>query len=939
MDYPRNRGGREVVFFVILSLVSTSFPVSGASPFKREHLHPLQPSRWTAPPGTAEDVEPPSSQQRRHLSSEVTSKLTLAILFDEVVLDELSSTSEPIFKAFVARAAGTEPEDVTVDRFKVYEIPNQQPRRGSLLVTTTIQWGPDDPLGTKAQAFLDVLYGDPASLFPEEAVFSGYPISLAARTVQGFIAGVPVDSATSPPPPLPACFDGTSPTDDICPPCPEGYHGDGMECFLCSLSVRISSSTAVEVAGSAGLRRTMRRSEANQVFATLEGLNDPACINTQGTTFAWRAVNGAGAEVPLDQAANQAETLTLGFPKSSLTVLDTYHVFITAALRGNADVASEDSIEFEVVLLPVEVRISNGNVLMGADNLLRLDATPSYDPNSEAAELAFRWECQRRDGGVCTDSTGGPLTAEMTGPTVQTSLQGSTSGLEYVWECLVESRTAQYTLAASASTNITVASGVLPTVSMLAPRSLKPNANDKLTLLSQVTSASSAGAALLWEVEVLGGGCGPLNLSEVADTPLTQADLVVRAGSLEAGGMYLFRLTAEDESGAAYGELELEVNLAPSGGTITASLQQGVVLDTRFTFMAPDWVDVDTPLQYQFLYQVVGKTQNSFLTNYKSLTAPDFAFTTVMPEAGLEAHGRAVTVKVQVKDVYGGIGHASTNISVFPVATASPAETQEYAASYLAYSEANLANGDVDGALHYIIGVATLFNTEPASSRSAMPLTEVDPTNTTMEEDAAVLAERQAQRGAALGMLVQVHDMLPADDASVERLAATTAEVVATPAEVPATSISSGIQLLSDVVATTQGGADAQLHGSGRDSVCAGLSGLATAAALQPNVTMDGAAEAAAAAVVVMEQVGASSLEVGTAAPSASPPSPRVHPRCPLMVCPISSFLRLHKPSAAESSAAQMRVTLDQAESSTARMRVTLDQAESSAARMRVTLD
>ncbi|KAK3255239.1 hypothetical protein CYMTET_35568, partial [Cymbomonas tetramitiformis] len=249
------------------------------------------------------------------------------------------------------------------------------------------------------------------------------------------------------------CADVAAPgTGFACATCPEGYRGDGVDCILCSLAVRITSSSAVD--------GKVKRTQLNQIAATLGGLDYPNdCVNTQGITFGWSGSRSDGSELSLTAAANQADTLRLSFPKGSLTSRVSYLLLLTASLNGNAAVSSSASVAFYVAPQALVALISGGGVETGQDSLIRLDGSLSFDPDAEEGDLTFAWSCaQGAVGMACRDRDEALLPARLAGPVLEYYLQGSSAGLNFSFVLRVSKADRE----AHSTTAVVITSGRLP---------------------------------------------------------------------------------------------------------------------------------------------------------------------------------------------------------------------------------------------------------------------------------------------------------------------------------------------------------------------------------------------------------------------------------------------------------------------------------------------
>ena len=132
--------------------------------------------------------------------------------------------------------------------------------------------------------------------------------------------------------------------------------------------------------------------------------------------------------------------------------------------------------------------------------------------------------------------------------------------------------------------------------------------------MAEATDAAGRAIALQWASEpgdayssIAGAGDAASRLAGAALTPTTQATLVVRPGSLEPGGRYRFRVSAEwgvewagQPGGRGFAEATVQVSAGPSAGRLRVAPMAGQALRTNFTLSAEGWLAEDLPLRYAF---------------------------------------------------------------------------------------------------------------------------------------------------------------------------------------------------------------------------------------------------------------------------------------------------------------------------------------------------
>ncbi|KAK3260962.1 hypothetical protein CYMTET_30109 [Cymbomonas tetramitiformis] len=573
-----------------------------------------------------------------------------------------------------------------------------------------------------------------------------------------------------------------------------GAQGDGEVCEMCTLQLQIQSSTVVD-----GM---VKRAFQNQIIGSLTGLDDAACEASTETTFQWGGTSSDGMVLALTEEQNRASTLRLNFPKSTLTTYLSYSVTLSARVTASPEVRAEDALTFYVEPQALVALVTPSELESGEDSTVMLDASASYDPDGEEGGMNFEWRCAR-EGTNCRDRSGALLPPTWTSATLSLTLEGSVEGLVYSFNLKLSKAGRE----AEALVRVTMNSGPLPVPSIVALPG-KVNANNKVSLTSSVESIAPATVTRAWSVAAE-AGTAAIDLSTAASTPLNQADLVIRAGSLQArfglssaqvDSAYLFKLQAQDSVGPAFSTLRVVVNSPPAPGTFTVTPVSGTVLDTEFQMAAGGWEDEDTPLWYQLSYMVTGgetNPQQTMLNEYK----PETRASTKLPEEGLEAFGREVQMFVTVRDALGAVTSASATVEVQPVVVADEAELTSYVDAQLASSLTLDSNGDVDASLLVVDGIASLLNNAGASRRRRRRERRRALLHEDAEEDAEQIAARSAQREVMMDLISSGKASLVSTDSTLERMSSSTEKVVGNAEEVAPELQSKGFSMMDSLVA------------------------------------------------------------------------------------------------------------------------------------------
>eukprot|EP00854_Cymbomonas_tetramitiformis_P007592 gene7592-9040_t len=628
----------------------------------------------------------------------------------------------------------------------------------------------------------------------------------------------------------------------VCSTDPPGYKGDGAECEMCTMETTIKGSTA--------MNGVMRRSYTNEVIAALSpGLSDPNCTNTQGVGYLWRGGSSGGKLVELASLLRLSndwriigQAMTLRLPRNTLVAGESYTIQMAAFLLGNLQVESQNRIEFLVQRMPLVAQLLGGDTLVSEGALVVLDASGSYDPNTDDAALGYAWTCRRSDlsAAPCRLSGGAQFPERLVNASLALRLQGDLppAGAVLTFGVTVTSGV----LSASASANVVVVTtGALPTAdaavhTLASPPPGKMPPNQGLSLVGTVVSEAPETLRLEWsawrQVAVMRDADGSsgaaardaVDLAAVALTPLNGTNLVVPAGTLQAGATYVFKLAVEDAYGAAYKTETVLMNTPPSGGRLEVWPREGLALNTSFTMSALEWYDEDFPLWFEIVYQVVGaeRAVPRALAAMQGFAGP---FVYVLPEGGLEEWGSLVNITLLVRDSLGALAVATNEIRVAPAKFESLAARSSEADALLDAGTTQLRNGQADMSVLTLDTAAAVLQGrgEAAEVSAAAP-----------EARGAAFRSREQQRSRQVELAAGAVAILPADSTSVQRLTSSVAAFVDAPAEVSNSTRGTALSLIDALVSSTLlGSNELVLWDSTAATVCDTLSSLTDSDALE----------------------------------------------------------------------------------------------------------
>ena len=154
----------------------------------------------------------------------------------------------------------------------------------------------------------------------------------------------------------------------------------------------------------------------------------------------------------------------------------------------------------------------------------------------------------------------------------------------------------------------------------------------------------------------------PAALLGVDSSGNARPQATINVGELTAGLSYTFRLYVKDSIGfSGYATVDLEVNTAPSSGSMSVTPPKGYPFTTEFAFAALNWVDTsleDYPLSYLFTYVVSGSgsAESPAANSQDSATLLE-----VLLPVGLQSSNYSVTTSVYVVDSFGAMSAAASD--------------------------------------------------------------------------------------------------------------------------------------------------------------------------------------------------------------------------------------------------------------------------------------
>ena len=299
-------------------------------------------------------------------------------------------------------------------------------------------------------------------------------------------------------------------------------------------------------------------------------------------------------------------------------------------------------------------------------------------------------------------------------------------------------------------------------------------------------------------------------MSIIEVDPLRSLFLIVDQ-SVENSLTVLYRFHLEVHDGVARGVCQVDVvlNVAPTGGTVSIEPDAGLAVVDTFQITAAGWSDEDIPLTYRFFYSMSDKSDNGELDARNpqiplTETSVSATISSVLA-VGQVAQNYTYTVFVTVSDVYEAAAQAWTPVVVRPyVPSKSFAEDADNRLAAAAASNNVQATTQLIGAF-----AASLNMQEEEAGGAATAETE--------EEQAARNADATATRALLAKSLLSIvsasaSDGVDLSSAVKEAVAEGLKAVTANPNQMTTESLSNSLDAVA--MLTQQAGASVAAVGS-----------------------------------------------------------------------------------------------------------------------------
>lgn len=442
------------------------------------------------------------------------------------------------------------------------------------------------------------------------------------------------------------------------------------------------------------------------------------CKPTTPYVYSW-SLDLAGKNVASGISAMSVAASSLQIPKMNLMPLETYTAKVAATYGADDLTKTEHTAQLYVKPSEISVTFKQGSafaMLVGKEGIINAEVT-----DADELPLAYLWTCNFKNGTTFNL----PGASGVTAATLKMNTVSWETG-EYIFTLEVSKLNGK--VKKQFTTTLTL--NTLPTPTVLVKRSDGVgayNPENYLGLTGEVTldGAVCTGCTYVWT----SGQLSPDKLKDAVLNPsLSTTDLNIKRNVLTPGSIYTFTLTASTPAsasapqahqynhGVGFSTITIAVNLPPSGGTLTlfspSGELTGTAYETEMKFTTTKWVDVHTPLTYQFGYQVQGSTE--------TLTLGDFTTATTKTITGLPL-GTLYPV-VMVKDAAGAVtvlkGTDAVTLSL------SIPEGESVSSVMAGKLDSLLSGGDKAAQVDMAASVADSLNSDSDSSAEAAQAAE-----------------------------------------------------------------------------------------------------------------------------------------------------------------------------------------------------------------------
>jgi hypothetical protein len=371
--------------------------------------------------------------------------------------------------------------------------------------------------------------------------------------------------------------------------------------------------TIPQVSISSSALRTMKRNSALVVSGQASIALCGGETSSSNLLLSWKLDSSLPSST-LQSTSNDPRTFRL--PSYSLEVGRLYSLTLTAVHSQSLSFASS-TISVQVTTGSVVAVISGSSEkILSVDGSVVIDGSKSYDedlpPTSPKSilMLSFSFSCVQLKPfynpscllDLSISNSPSVATARIKETSVTNETLNSVHQVTLTVRHRLDNRTSEEKVI------VKVVPSDSPKISLLSETGIKINPSQKLKLSGQITSKASGVA--VWTIDDPTVSLSSKALTEVtkvlsSSTATSSMNLILPAGTLPQQSTFTFTLSATLSTGfSSSSSIIIMTNSPPNPGMFEVSPDQGgLMVETKFDFVASQWEDDDLPITYEFSYQ------------------------------------------------------------------------------------------------------------------------------------------------------------------------------------------------------------------------------------------------------------------------------------------------------------------------------------------------
>ncbi|KAL9954033.1 hypothetical protein ACROYT_G041521 [Oculina patagonica] len=455
--------------------------------------------------------------------------------------------------------------------------------------------------------------------------------------------------------------------------CRGGYIGDGI--ISCeplgdfSVTIRNISKDKYHAI-------VVERSVKSVQEAIIQGLNND--LTVMSSTLEWRIISEAelAASESADGTLVSQGTTEWTINRRSIPA-GIYQVKFTAEytigdLSFSQNVTAFDFGFIEVIPAPVRAIIDGGSsVRWGSAEIVTVDGSLSYDGDigpGDHTGLNFTWSCTDADDiATISNDCFGSFVGEVNEFSTAISIDPQAGQLQVGKAYVLGLTVSKDNRSSFCEMLFEIAAGEVPQVALrcFVDCGAVVSASNKLRVTSECPNSPCNGSVYEWRLKRFNDYSSNWDdvpiLPNMTSTAVNATNMIIKKNSLQSKSKYSLTLLVTSLEGVeGFSVLDFETAGAPHSGHCTASVSEGVSLETEFTFKCFDWQDTNA-LTYEFQ---LGEEPVSYGSSPQSVS-------TVLP-AGSPEDDYQLQINIVIKNAVGVAVLVNLIVKVTPSSSLDP---------------------------------------------------------------------------------------------------------------------------------------------------------------------------------------------------------------------------------------------------------------------------